>query len=85
MIAPRPRHNAPIKDLQLEQEQDPELAGKVRPENLILPEEGLLHKALNPEANDPNRPEEILYRIILPDTNVTPGIRVSRQEVEAVE
>ncbi len=83
--APRPRNHPPLSHLQLEQEQNPQLASKVRPKDLVLPQEGLLHKALNTKANDPNRPEKVFHRRVLPVTDVTPGRRVSRQEVETGE
>lgn len=83
--APRPPNHPPVQDLQLEQEQDPELAGKIRPKNIILPQERLLHKALDPETDDPNWPEEVLHRRILPDPDGTSRGIVPRQETKTRE
>jgi hypothetical protein len=63
--APRARNNSPLAHIQREQEQDIKRAGKVRPEDRVIPQEGILHKAVNPEADDPNRPKEVIYRRVL--------------------
>ena len=63
--APRTRNNAPLAHIQREQEQDIKRAGKVRPEDRVVPQEGVLHKAINPETDDPNRAKEVVYRRVL--------------------